>query len=328
MSDIQNVICSQINGRTLYGGYRPDPDGTERFCNMLAKCGHQPDGKVIADKVFDDEKKDVILAFALLKAFPNWKAGSQGIGDCMSWSCAHNIDVLMGVQAYLQMLAEETPYQVCSEAMYGFMRVEVFGRPDRGGDGAYGGAAAEAVMKFGSLHRTKYNLGKGWDFTTYSGSRAKSFGATGVPDELEPMARSHIVNTATLVKDFDTATKFIMNGYPISNAHGSNPTAQGSRDKDGYARGRGYSHAMNYIGVRWGAKPALLKTNTGWQDTVSGPMWPDQLQGGNESLLGCCWWEEADICDRVLAGEDSFAYSQYQGFKKQKLSDYGTTEYL
>jgi len=317
-----------INNIDRVGGYIPNPEGTALFCELLLKCGHNPDGHDIAKNIFlDDEKKDIILALYLMKAFPTWMAGSQGIGDCVSWSCAHNIDVLAAVQAYLQQLPEETPYTVCSEAQYGFMRVEVFGKPDYGGDGCYGAAAAKSVMQYGSLHRKKYDLGKGFDFTTYSGSRAKTFGATGVPDELEPIARDHIVKTATLVTNFEDAAKFIMNGYPISNAHGSNPTFTGKRDKDGYGRGSGYSHAMNYIGVRWGDKPALLKTNTGWQDTVTGPMWPDQLNG-NASLVGCAWWEEADLVNKVLKGEDSFAYSQYQGFKKQNLPDYGAQEFL
>ena len=321
------TLLTSYNSIDFFGGYSPDKQGTEDFCNLLVKVGHNPDGKSIASRIFtDDEKKEIILLLGLFKAFPNWSAGNQAIGDCMSWSCSHTVDILMGVQAYLQQLAEETPYQVCSEAMYGFMRVEALGKTkDYGGDGAYGGAAAKAVMKCGTLHRKKYDIGKGYDFTTYSGSRAKAFGRDGVPDDLEPLAREHIVKTATLVTDFETAAKFITNGYPISNAHGSNPTLQGSRDKDGFARPGGFSHAMNYVGVRWGARPGLLKTNTGWKDTTGGPMYPDNLP---KSILGCCWWEDADRCNMVLRDEDSFAYSQYNGFKKQDLPDFGTTSYL
>ena len=35
-----------------------------------------------------------------------------------------------------------------------------------------------------------------------------------------------------------------------------------------------------------------------------------------------------DICDKVLSGKDSFAFSQYTGFKKQSLPDFGTMSYL
>lgn len=322
-----------INNQPYFAGYRPDPVRTQQFLNLLEKIGHghDPDGhKVAAENFADTVNTDVILVPFLLKAFPDWKAGSQGIGDCMSWSCAHNADMLACVQAYMQGAPEEVPYQVASECMYGFMRVEVYGRPDYGGDGANGGDAAKAVMAYGVLHRTKYNFGKGYDFTTYSGSRAKSFGATGVPDELEPLAREHIVKTATLVTNFNDAAKFIMNGYPISNAASNNYTCEGNRDNEGYARGTPYSHAMNYVGVRWGAKPALLKTNTGWVNSVSGPMWPAELASDSKyaSLLTCMWWEEASLCDKVLGEQDSFAYSQYQGFKKQAIPDYGTVLFL
>lgn len=322
------MLLSHFNNRNYYGGYIPNPAGTDAFCNLLAKCGHEPWGSNIVKKVFtDDEKKDIILPLYLFKAFPKWLAGTQAIGDCMSWSCAHNIDILASVQVYLQQLAEDVQYQVCSEVMYGFMRVEVYGKPDYGGDGAYGGAAAKAVMQCGTLHRKIYNVGKGYDLTQYSGSRAKSYGRTGVPDELEPIAREHPVKTATMVTNFDDAAKFIMNGYPISNAAGSNYTFTGKRDANGYGKGPGYSHAMNYVGVRWSPRPALLKTNTGWEDTVTGPMWPDQINA-NSSLVGCAWWEDADYADKVLRDKDSFAYSQYNGFKKQKLPDFGTDIYL
>jgi len=317
-----------INGVDRYTGYIPNPQGTNEFCELLLKCGHNPWGKDVAKNIFtDDEKKDVLLAPYLIRCFPNWLSVNQQVGSCMAFSCAHNIDVLACVQIYLQNSLEDVIDLVSIECMYGFMRVEVFGKPDFGGDGAYGGAAAKAVMQFGTLHRKKYDLGKGYDLTNYSGARAREYGKTGVPNELEPLAREHLVKTATMVTNFDDAAKFIMNGYPISNAHGSNPTFTGTRDKDGYGRGQGYSHAMNYVGVRWGSKPALLKTNTGWPDTVDGPLWPDQMNI-NKSLAACCWWEEASICDKVLAGEDSFAYSQYQGFKKQDLPDYGTGEFL
>jgi hypothetical protein len=312
------------DGTVNYLGYVPNPEATDRFCNNLAKYGHEPDGSVIAAKL-GDEKKDMVLYPFLMKAFPDWKAGVQALGDCVSFGSAHNTDVLMGVQAYFLNFPEDIFFQTCSEAAYGFMRCEIFGRNNNGGDGANGGDAAESVMKFGTLHRTKYLNGK-YDFTTYSGSKAKTYGRTGVPDDLEPLAKEHIVKTATKVTNFDDAAKFIMNGYPILNAHGSNPTFTGTRDKDGYGRGSGASHCMNYIGVRWGAKPALLKTNTGWNSSpVDGPMWPDNFP---TALGRVAWWESAELCDYVLKGNDSFAYSDYKGFPKKNLPDYGTLTYL
>jgi len=306
-----------------FTGYVPNPEGTERFLNALSVANREPDGKKVANNLFKVEKKTIILSSYLIKAFPNWNSGYQGIGDCMSWSAAHNVDVLMGVQVFLQNLSEEIVAQVCSETQYGFMRVEVYGQINRSGDGAYGGNAAKSILKFGTLHRLEYMNNK-YDFRIYSGSRAKLYGRIGVPDDLEPIAREHIVQDTTLVKDFDTAAKFIMNGYPISNAASYNPVPN-SRDKNGYGqRYSTYAHAMNYIGVRWEPNPALLKTNTGW-GPVSGEHWPDNL---NQNIKKCSWWEDADRCDKVLKENDSFVYSQYRGFKAQKLPDYGTGAYL
>ena len=316
-----------LNGFQRFLGYTPDPTKTAKFCNLLAKLGRVVDGNQVAKDIFTDPIKadPIVLSQFLQKAMPTWQSGDQGIGDCVSWACAHNIDVLASVQAFMLSFPELVTWPVCSEAMYGFMRVEIYGRPDYGGDGANGSDAAKAVVQCGTLHRKIYNVGSSvYDFTKYSGSRAKSYGATGVPNDLEPIAREHPVKDVAQITSFDTAVKFISNGYPVLNADGSNPTCS-SRDKDGYATGPGYSHAMNYIGVRYLPRPALLKTNSGWSNTVSGPMWPEDMQA---SIKGVAWWEEASICDRVLRSGDSFAFSNFQGFRQQKLPDYGTMAYL
>jgi len=308
---------------TQYTGYIPNPRETDLFLNLWAKLGNEPDGKKIAQQKFRDEKKNVILYPYLFQAFQNWNYGYQGIGDCVSWSTAHAIDVLMGVQIYLKNLPEQAMFQVCSETSYGFMRVEIFGRPNYSRDGSYGSAGAKSVIQCGTLHRTTY-LNK-YDFRQYSGKRAKQYGRVGVPDSLEPIAREHIVKDTTLIKDFETAARFIQNGYPITNAHSRNPVPR-RRDKNGYGYGGSkIAHAMNYIGVRWEPKPALLKTNTGWGDHVSGGHWPDDMPN---NMKVCSWWEEADICDKVFAGNDCFAYSDYKGFRAQNIPDYGFNTYL
>lgn len=322
------LIAYHNNGTPLYGGYVYNPEALDAFCSMLADNGHEPDGKKVAAINFGGIKDNVetILAQFLFKQFPTWQAGSQAIGDCVSWSCSHAIDVLSAVEAFMTNKYGPDPWKVASECMYGLMRVNINGRPDYGGDGANGSDAAKAIMTIGVLFRTAYTVGgTTYNFTNYSGSTAKSYGATGVPSVLVPVANQHKVVTATQVTDFNTAAQFIQNGYPISCASSSNPTCQGTRDSAGFGTGRGYSHAMNYIGVRFGSRPGLLKSNTGWANTVSGPMYPANMPA---SLQGCSWWEDASVCDRVLKAGDSFAYSQYQGFPPQNLPDWGSNTFL
>jgi hypothetical protein len=316
-----------MNLDNYFFGYIPNPEGTAKFCDSLTKIGHEPNGKILADRLFDDEKKTVVHPQYLKMAFPDWKSYNQEIGSCVGFSSTHCTDEIMAIQIFFNNLPEQAMYLCSVESLYGFMRVELFGKPDYSSGGSYGAAAAKAIMKFGSLHRKKYNIGKGYDLTTYSGDRCYQWGRTGVPDELEEIAREHLVQTTTQIKDFDTAAKFIMNGYPIINTHGRNPTFVGERDSEGFSTKRGttgYAHAMNYVGVRFGSRPGLLKVNSGWPQTVTGPMGEYDFS----IVSDCAWWEDADTCNSVFNGDDSFAYSQYNGFKKQKLDDYGTSTFL
>lgn len=323
------LVAYHDDGTPLYGGYIYDPAALDAFCTMLSDNGHEPDGAKVASMNFGGVKDNVetLLYNFLFKQFPTWQGGAQAIGDCMSWSCSHAIDVLSSVEAFMTNKYGPNPFKVASEAMYGLMRVNVNGRPDYGGDGAGGSQAAKAIMTIGVLFRTTYNIGgQTYDFTNYSGSTAKKMGATGVPSALIATANQHKVVTATQVTDFATAAQFIQNGYPISCASSSNPTCQGTRDANGFGTGRGYSHAMNYIGVRFGSNPGLLKSNTGWANApVRGPSYPTNMPA---SLQAVSWWETEATCNRVLKAGDSFAYSQYQGFPPQNLPDWGSSEFL
>jgi hypothetical protein len=274
-----------------------------------------------------DEKKDTWLWAYLFQAFPNWSHGLQGIGDCESWSWAHNADIEMGLNVCLGLEAWEA--QAASEVLYGFMRVEFFGRPDYGGDGAYGGAASEAIKKFGSLHRLKY-LNDKYDFTQYSGARARKYGSAGVPDELEPEAVKFSAAETVLVKTFEQAGALLQQGYSISCSAGRNPICS-RRDADGFGTDRRPAgHAMNYTAVRYGSRPGLWCANTGHGNHVSGPtgVIPPHMEAMPLKYAQCGWWLDAQYVEKVLQENDSFAVAKYSGFKLRKLPDYGNATVL
>lgn len=282
------------------------------------------------------EPKDTLLFLALFQVYPEWSYGMQGIGDCMSWSKAHNETILDAVAAALGKQRWRAP--VATEPGYGFMRVEVFGRPDRGGDGAYGGAAAKAATEWGCLYRMQYSsaeypgLGSEYDFRKYSGALAKQYGRTGVPDELEPIARNHTCQATALCTSFEQAAAAIQSGYPVSNAHSRNLIYSG-RDKEGFGTGGSpAAHAMNYTAVRHGRRPGLWLANTGHGNHVSGPVGADD--DGKpfpipETYAACGCWQDADVADRLLReSQDSFVYSDHAGFPLQTLPDFGTQAFL
>jgi hypothetical protein len=287
-------------------GYSPNRDGTDEFLASLAKPTLTQAGPDLAL----DETRDVFLGSYLLQCDPGWKRGAQKIGSCVGWGWALSCDILAACDIHVRSEAEVYGGRVLEASVYAFSRVEVRGQRNLGGDGSYGGAAAKAVTKFGTLH---YGLEYGGEkFTDNSGSREKEWGRDGVPDRLEKYAANHKVSSVALVTDFEQAAKAIQNGYPVAvcSMQGFSMT-----QREGYLTPMGsWAHCMMFAGVRWKPYPALLCVNS-WGDCYSGDVdktLPVQFQRS-------AGWVRADTCTRMLKGEDSFALSGYSGFAPRKL---------
>ena len=287
-------------------GYSPDRDGTDHFLASLAKPTLAQAGPDLAL----DETRDVFLGSYLLKCDPAWKRGAQKIGSCVGWGWALSCDILAACDIHMRSESEVYGGRVLEASVYAFSRVEVRGQKNLGGDGSYGGAAAKAVTKYGTLH---YGLDYGGEkFTDNSGLREKEWGRDGVPDRLEKYAANHKVSSVALVTDFEQAAKAIQNGYPVAvcSMQGFSMT-----QREGYLTPMGsWAHCMMFAGVRWKPYPALLCVNS-WGDCYSGDVdktLPVQFQRS-------AGWVRAETCTRMLKGEDSFALSGYSGFAPRKL---------
>jgi hypothetical protein len=290
-------------------GYVPNRQGTDAFLATLPRPMLSQAGP---DLVLD-ETRDVFLGQYLLDVYPEWKRGAQKIGSCVGWGWSLSCDILAACDVLLRRETESYGGRVLEASVYGFSRVEIRGQRNLGGDGSYGGAAAKAVTKYGTLHYgVNYN---GKTFTDNSGSREKEWGRDGVPDDLEPYAAQHKVNTVALVKTFEDAAKAIQNGYPVAvcSMQGFSMTL-----RDGYLTPMGsWAHCMMFAGVRWKPRPALLCVNS-WGDCYSGSVdqaLPVQFQKS-------AGYVEAATCTRMLSGEDSFALSGYDGFPVRQLPDW------
>ncbi len=253
--------------------------------------------------------KTVILIDALRKVFPGWKSHLQTIGDCVSHGFALCVDILAAVEI-LSGEPEEWRGQTATEAVYALSRVEIGGGQLGNGDGSVGAWAAEALQKYGTLRRTRYDS---VDLSEYSGERAKAWGRprAGLPDELEPIAREHPVQAASLVTSYEQARDSIANGYPIAVCSNQGFTEQ--RDADGFARASGsWAHCMAFVGVDDTRRPGLLCQNSWGDDWNSGPKRLDQPDGS--------FWVDAEIADRMLSRRpDSFNVSGFRGFPAQNL---------
>jgi hypothetical protein len=290
-------------------GYTPNPAGTQAFLASLPK----PTLAQAGPDLVLEENRDVFLGQYLLNVAPDWKRGAQKIGSCVGWGFSLSCDILAACDILLRNEREVYGGRVLEASVYAFSRVEVRGQRNLGGDGSYGGAAAKAVTKYGTLHYGVNYAGK--RFTDNSGTREKEWGRDGVPDDLEPFAAKHKVQSTALVTDFESAAKALQNGYPVAvcSMQGFSMTM-----RDGYLTPMGqWAHCMMFAAVRWKPYPALLCVNS-WADCYQGSVdasLPPQFQRSSG-------WVRAETCTSMLRGEDSFALSGYSGFAPRKLDNW------
>lgn len=300
-------------------GYTPDPEGTKRFLRTLARPLLLQANPML--QVRDGEP--VLLYRALVKTYrqaygKDWVVGRQGIGDCVSWGWAHAADIHLAVMYQLGDTGEWR--EAATEAIYGGSRVEARGLKSAGySDGSYGGAAAKWVSEWGVVFRQKYDAPWGeLDLRVYSSSRAKewgNYGCGGAEDSrgnswFDQQAKSHPIKQVALVRTFQEAAAAIQSGYPVAVCSGQGFASK--RDKDGFSPASGsWAHCMCFVAVRFD-RPGLLCLNSWGPTWIAGPKWPDDQPDGS-------FWVEAAVAERMLAGNDSFAVSGYQGFPYREL---------
>ena len=290
-------------------GYEPNPTGTAAFVSTLAARSLAQAGP---DLVLD-EGRDAFLGHALLQCSPKWRRLNQPIGSCVGYAWAMAVDILAACDVVIRREAESYGGEVFPASVYGFSRVEVRGGPNHGGDGSYGGAAAKAVTKYGTLH-----FGQDYGGTVFnetSASIERDWGRNGVPDKLEPYAAERKVADVTLCLDFRQAALAIQNAYPVAvcSMRGFDMTLRnGALSPSGQ-----WAHAMLFCGLRWKPKPQLYLANS----------WGDCYRGTYDETLPAVFqrsggWVDADVCTSMLKGEDSFALAGFQGFKPRSLPDW------
>jgi hypothetical protein len=290
-------------------GYAPDRKGTEAFLATLSRPTLSQAGPDLAL----DESRDVFLGSALLSVSPEWKRGSQKIGSCVGWGWSLSCDILAACDILLRNEPEAYGGRVLEASVYGFSRVEVRGQKNYGGDGSYGGAAAKAVTKYGTLHYGQtYN---GQQFTDNSGNREKEWGRDGVPDSLEKFAAEHKVQSVALVASFEDTAKSLQNGYPVALCSGMGFSMT---LREGYMTPMGsWAHCQMAAGVRWNPEPAILVVNS-WGDCYTGTF-DKNLPAQFQRSAG--WVKAKDFTRMIGPGEDSFALAGYSGFKPRTLPD-------
>ncbi|MDH3443231.1 MAG: hypothetical protein OEN50_04845, partial [Deltaproteobacteria bacterium] len=188
--------------------------------------------------------------------------------------------------------------------------------------------AIEYVKAYGILHRINYAT-QGHDLREYSIPRCREWAMSGVPDELEPLAKQHPVQQHSNVKDFDALSDAIAAGQPV--IIGSTYAVKDTRDGEGfgelytgggtyYRRGRFWSiartkwyHCMAFIGIRNGTdRPGALLLNSHGPNWISGPKSFGQPEGS-------CWLTPEHVNLMLGDWDEGYAISAYKGHPGSRI---------
>lgn len=230
--------------------------------------------------------------------------------DCVSMGSAMAVNLLKAVEIALNGEFEEWVASTSTEDIYGGSRIQIGGGRLGNGGGSVGAWAAEYVVSYGTLLRQKY--GK-IDLSKYDYEKARIWGSPGygTPNELLILAKEHKIRTVSRVRNYNEARDAIYNGYPVTVA--SNVGFTSTRDKNGFlVRSGSWMHQMCFGGVDDSfQRPGLLCINSWGPDWVNGPTRHDQPLGS--------FWVDADTVDIMLAQNDSWVYSNFNGYEPQEL---------
>lgn len=289
-------------------GWIDDPAAVEAVMNDLPF----PVFSDIWTPIKDSGKGKKVLLYDFIRKASNgqYPKRKQTIGDCVAHGAAYAVDAVKSVDIILKNEFEEWVEETATEDIYAGSRVQIGGGRIRG-DGSIGAWAARYVNEYGALPRGKYG---NVDLTTYSGSKARSWGrgGAGVPKSLIPTAKKHPIQTVSKVTTYEEVRDLIANGYAVTIA--SMQGFSSKRDSEGFARPQGsWAHQMSILAVDDEYKrPGVLVQNS-WGTWNSGPKRHDQPNGS-------FWVDAEEIERRILKKGDSWAFSGYEGFKPRELN--------
>lgn len=210
----------------------------------------------------------------------------------------HAVDLLQCVQIVIGHKAEAYK-ESCTEEIYGNGRAiaNMLGYDD----GCTGAAVAKGVVEKGVVPREVVG--------PYDGKRAKSWGATGVPADVQTKAGEHKVKTVSLVSSWAELCAALANGYPVTVASDQGFTM--TRDANGLCQPRGsWNHQMMIAGVLNSTGAALICQSWG-SDVPDGPLALDQPSFS--------FWAPKSTIERMLGQQDSWAVSSFDGYPGQPL---------
>jgi hypothetical protein len=247
----------------------------------------------------------------------------DGVGSCVGHGCGGAVEDLMVIEiACDNEEPEEFPVGVnprkpfvSVESIYGPSRVEI-GKSKISGDGSVGAWASKSVQEYGVLFRKRYG---NYDLTEASPKREREWGRIGLPDELEPEAREHLVQTISLFQSGEELFNAARAGIPghIASSQGFTTV----RDKNGFCAPKGtWQHDMRYrgAGIVKGNRPAVA-IGQSWRDSPNGPNKVTLESGRELELPQGVFLVDLEVIDRMVRrGRDSWGLSKFVGFRRRR----------
>ena len=289
-------------------GWVDDPAKVEEIMNDLPFPVFQDVWQPI--KGTGKNKKTLLYDYIRKASGGKFPKRKQTVGDCVAQGAAYAVDAVKSVDIILNKEFEEWVAETATEDIYAGSRIQI-GKGRLRGDGSIGAWAARYVNEYGAVPRGKYgNI----DLTTYSGSKARSWGrkGAGVPKTLLPIVKKHPILTVSKVTTYEEVRDLISNGYAVTIA--SSQGFSSRRDSEGFASPKGsWAHQMSILAVDDEYKrPGVLVQNS-WGKWNGGPKRHDQPDGS-------FWVDAEEIEKRILKKGDSWAFSGYEGFKPRELN--------
>jgi len=232
--------------------------------------------------------------------------------NCVSHATRNACDVSRAVEIDVHADRESWIARGATEGIYGAR--------GHGGQGMSCARAAEFVSKYGGVLVRKNYKGV-VDLSKYQGMLGAGWGGRGLPDPVIDLANDHQMKTVSLVRTIEEARDALANGYGLSVC--SNYGFSSTRDKKGFAKVSGsWAHAMAWIACDDTNGDLVFLVQNSWGKWNDGghPVWGPIPDG---SFL-----IHSDTAEGMIKQNAAYAFSSFDGFKPQKLPDYGFGDYL
>ena len=239
--------------------------------------------------------------------------------SCVGQAVAAAVDFLCHIEIRAGDPERRPPGPAEAGCIYGLSRQEIGELGPKAGGGSHNLWACQAIRQYGVIARLNYPF-LGHDLRRPSAERAVKFGALGLPNGLEMIARIHPIQDYISVDSYEECRDCIYMGSPV--VVGSSQGFGGgrlTRDSEGFLNPPNrlffpsvWNHSMCIIAVSDEGRKGCLILNSWGSNWVNGPQrYGDEPEGS--------FWVDWEIIQKMVSQGDSFAIRGFEGYPSYRL---------